>query len=239
LARATLRRVRDEAVQERKDTMKLKEDAKVVTADGQTVGHVDRVVMDPRTKEVTHVVVRKGWLFTEDRVVPIDLIGGVVDDQVRLREDAGDLERLPYYEETTYIPLDEVERSRVPADTQTRVAPLYWYPPYAAAGWDTFGFGYVGPQYVARTKENVPEGTVALAEGAKVISADGQHLGNVEQVLTDPQSDRATHLVISEGLLLKTRRLIPTAWISDLGRDEVHLAVGAQLIQELREYQPQ
>jgi uncharacterized protein YrrD len=217
--------------------MKLKEDAKVVTADGQTVGHVDRVVMDPRTKEVTHVVVRKGWLFTEDKVVPIDLITGVVDDQVQLREGAGDLERLPDYEETTYIPLDEVERSRVPAESYP--PPLYWYPPYPAAGWGAYGFGYGGPQYVARTKENVPEGTVALAEGAKVISADDQHVGNVEQVLTDPQADRATHLVISEGLLLKTRRLIPTTWISDLGRDEVRLAVGAQLIQELREYQPQ
>src|SRR5688572_2211950 len=154
LARATLRRVRDEAVQDRKDTMKLKEDARVVTSDGQTVGHVDRVVMDPRTKEVTHVVVRKGFLFTEDKVVPIDLIAGVVDDQVQLRADAGDLERLPDYEETTYIPLDELERSRVPPETLAPVTSLYWYPPYPATGWGASGLGYFGPRYITRTQEN-------------------------------------------------------------------------------------
>jgi uncharacterized protein YrrD len=214
--------------------MKLKENAHVVTADGQMVGQVDRVVMDPHTKEVTHVVVRKGLLFTEDKVVPMDLISSVVDDQVLLREDAGDLEGLPDYEETSYTPLDEYEQAQAPAETY--VPPVYWYP---GTGWGAYPVGYLGLQYVARTKENIPEGTVALEEGAKVISADGQHVGNVEQVLTDPQADRATHFVISQGMLLKTRKLLPTAWISRLARDEVHLAVGSHLLETLPEYHPQ
>jgi hypothetical protein len=177
-------------------------------------------------------------LFTTEKVVPIDLIASARGDELWLREDAGDLDQLPEYEETTYVPLSEAERSQVPAETLERISPVYWYPSYPATGWVAPGLGAVGPPYVARTEENVPESTVALAKGARVISADGQHVGNVEQVLTDPQADRATHFVVSAGLLLKTRKLIPTTWISDLGRDEVHLAVGAQLIDELREFEP-
>jgi len=214
--------------------MKLKENSHIVTADGQTVGQVDRVVMDPRTKEVTHVVVRKGLLFTEDKVVPMNLISSVVDDQVLLREDAGDLESLPDYEETSYTPLDEYEQAQAPAGTY--VPPVYWYP---GVGWGASPVDYLGLQYVARSKENIPEGTIALEEGAKVISADGQHVGNVEEVITDPQANRATHFVISQGMLLKTRKLLPTAWISDLTRDEVHLAVGSHLLETLPEYHPQ
>ncbi|MCC6191146.1 MAG: PRC-barrel domain-containing protein [Anaerolineales bacterium] len=217
--------------------MKLKKNARVVTAGGQAVGEVDRVVMNPRTKEVSHLVVRKGLLFPDDRVVPIDLIARSTDGQVILREDAGDLERLPVFEETHYVPLDDYERSQMPGGHY--VPPMYWYPPHPVVGWGLAGGDYYGPPNVIRTEENIPTGTVALAEGAKVISADGQHVGNVEQVLTDPQANRATHFVVSSGLLLKTRKLVPTAWISDLGRDEVHLAVGAHLLGELREYQPQ
>ena len=72
--------------------MQFKRGANVYTADGDRVGDVERVVLDPRSKEVTHIVVDKGFLFDDDRVVPLNLIAGVEDDaDVHLREDAGDL----------------------------------------------------------------------------------------------------------------------------------------------------
>jgi sporulation protein YlmC with PRC-barrel domain len=40
--------------------MQFKGGADVLTASNDTVGKVDRVVLDPRTKQVTHLVVRKG-----------------------------------------------------------------------------------------------------------------------------------------------------------------------------------
>lgn len=47
--------------------MQFKDGANVYTADGHTVGSIDRVVIDPRTNEVTHVVVRRRLFFTEDQ----------------------------------------------------------------------------------------------------------------------------------------------------------------------------
>jgi len=42
--------------------------------------------------------------------------------------------------------------------------------------------------------------------------------------------------VISQGLLLKERKLVPVRWVDVVGEDEVHLAVGSRLLDELREY---
>ena len=65
------------------------------------------------------------------------------------------------------------------------------------------------------------------------------HLDTVKRsVLTDPQENRATHLVIAKGLLSTTRKLIPTSWVSVVMPEEVHLAVSSGLIERLREYEP-
>lgn len=214
--------------------MELKKGTTVETPAGESVGHIDRVVMNPRTKEVTHVVVRKGFLFSEDKVVPISLIASTSEDRVMLREDAGDLQQLPAFEETHYHTVNESELGRE-SGRVGYAPPLYWYPPVIGMGPMTYP--YPGPGYVAETQENIPQGTVALKEGAKVISSDGKHVGNVERIFTEPQADRATHLLISRGLLLKERKLVPMSWVSDVTEDEAYLSVGSGTLEELREYQ--
>jgi uncharacterized protein YrrD len=215
--------------------MQFKEGAKVVTADGERVGTIDRVVLEPDTKEVTHLVVQKGFLFTEDKVVPMSLVGPATEDQVTLREDAGDLEKLPDFQESHYIPVD---RGPEPAPGAVHWArPLYIYPPLGTS-WTSPGYAaYTMPQCVAKTEKHIPKGTVALKEGARVISSDGEHIGNIERIFTDPQKDRATHLLISEGLILKEKKLIPTGWMTNVLEDEVHLAVDSDFVEGLPEYQ--
>jgi hypothetical protein len=74
-------------------------------------------------------------------------------------------------------------------------------------------------------EQNIPEGTVALKEGAKVLTADDKHIGNVDRVLADPSDERATHLIITQGLLTKEKKLIPMEWVMMLGEESVHLNV--------------
>ena len=217
--------------------MQLVQDASVVTASGERVGELDRIVIDPRTKEVTHVVVRKGVLFTQDKVVPIDLIASASEEGVVLREDAGDLEALPNFEEEHFVALNEDEYARSQYE-ETAPPSLYWYPPLYGA---PFGAGRLNPTYPplypVEVERNIPEGTIALKEGARVISADGDHVGNVEQVLTEPEADRASHFVISSGFLLKEKKLVPVRWVDRIDEEEVRLVVGSDLIERLREYQ--
>jgi uncharacterized protein YrrD len=223
--------------------MRFEQGADVYTAQGDKVGEIDRVVIDPKTNEVTHVMIKKGFLLPVDKVVPISLIGPIVDDHVTLRKNAGDLESLPNFKETHYISVDEEDVEE--AAEQGQAHPLLWYPPVGASWWNTGGYlGFPGifypiPPYVVGTKRNIPEGTVALKEGAKVISMDDKHVGNVETVLTDSEENRATHLVISKGLFSKQRKLIPTSWVSIVMADEIHLAVDSHVIARLREYDPE
>lgn len=221
--------------------MRFVHDATVKSADGKDVGHLDRVVMDPRTNEITHLIVRKGWLFTEDKVVPIDLIARSTEDAVTLRSAAGDLENLADYQETHYWPADQAPLD----DGNVRVVPpsayapaFYWYPPFGGvAPFATTGL--YGEPEVMTTQTNVPEGNIALKDGAKVMDRDDDHVGNVEQVLTDGQADRATHFVVSQGLLLKTRKVVPLQWVRSYEADRVNLAVDKDFLDRLPEYDPE
>ncbi len=236
--------------------MQIKDGASVYGADGQEVGKVDRVVMDPRTNEITHLVVRKGWLFSEDRVVPIDLVEPASDERVLLRHDVQNLDDLPLFEETHYVARDAGEggaggRGAGMADegvpgvppVGTTMGPgaagfapgLYWYPPMGAA-WPSYyagGYGRTASNYVGHTEQNIPEGTVGLKEGADVISADGEHVGTVKEVITNAEVNRATHMVISEGWLFKEKRAIPVDWIREVGEDSIRLGVEAHTLRQI------
>lgn len=210
--------------------MLFKQGIDVFASDNEKVGTLDRVVMDPKTKEVTHIIVREGFLFTEDKVVPMDLISSVTDERITLQGSKEHLDELPDYEETHYVPHD----AAVDDDMNT----LYWYPPADdLGGYGRYAF-YPQSQYLRQTEKNIPEGMVALAEGTKVITEDGVQAGNIETLVTDP-NEHVTHLVLSSGLLMKERKIIPSHWLSTVAEDEVHLSVNSRLLERLPEYRPE
>jgi sporulation protein YlmC with PRC-barrel domain len=208
--------------------MQFKQNASVYTADGKDAGRVDRVVLDPTTKTVTHLVIRKGFLFTEDKVVPIELLEETHEKGIRLRAEVSDLNTLPLFEEKRYVQAAETEPP--PLEVEFRPPGLYPAPMNAAP---TLATSPVASTYVMATEQNIPEGTVALKEGARVTTADGKNVGTLEQVLTDPGQDRAAYLIIAQGLLMKERRRIPSTWVSQITEDEIFLSVGAHTIEEL------
>jgi uncharacterized protein YrrD len=77
---------------------------------------------------------------------------------------------------------------------------------------------------------------VALEEGARVISADDKQVGNIEQLVVDPQDHRVSHFVIGEGLFFKERKLIPVTWISTIGEKEVYLSVKSGTLERVPVY---
>jgi uncharacterized protein YrrD len=61
-------------------------------------------------------------------------------------------------------------------------------------------------------------------------------VGDVEEVLTDPETNRVTHFVVAEGLLLKERKLVPANWVDSILESEVLLTVPAGVVKDLPEY---
>ena len=216
--------------------MELKEGTSVFTASGEEVGKINRVVLDPATNEVTHIVVQKGWLLPEDKVVPLRMVSSATEEKVVLNEDTGDFEQLPPFEETHFVELPEDDTS--PAKQSTyRYAPAYYlYPPSGYIGYPAYGLGYYGWAPVV-TQQNIPENTIPLKEGSKVISSDDEHVGDIERLIVDPDSNRATHFLISQGLLFRERKLVPADWVRSVEEDRVHLAVPSRLLERLPAYE--
>lgn len=222
--------------------MQFKAGTAVYSADGEDVGRIERAVINPHTREVTHLVVRQGFLFTEDKVIPVDLIASATEDRVVLIQTEDSLQDLPPFEETHYVPLDEDELGREPVyPLAGYAAPLYGYPPVGTSWWGYGGYlgyrAYPEIDTIATTERNIPDDTVPLKEGARVVSAGGDHVGNVEQVIADAGSGRATHIVIAQGLLFKARKLVPTSWIRSIDEDEVRLSVGSRQLERLPDYE--
>ena len=247
--------------------MELREGAGVYTPDNEQVGTVSGFVLDPKTNVVTHLVVQKGLLFTEDRVLPLEGVRSATEDRVILRENIDDIDQLTPFEESHYVrsleadasrggepragrdrdmgmrTFDEVNRDPVTeADVSRGGEPLYspmpgpgyyWYPPYGYTGPSIGIFGWPRTEKT----QNIPAGTVHIKEGTDVFSSDGEHVGDVERLLVEPDTNRATHFTISQGLLFKDRKLIPAHWVESTGEDKIRLSVSSEFLRELPSYE--
>jgi uncharacterized protein YrrD len=211
--------------------MKYNIDAKVFTADDEKVGNIDRIVIDPDTKEVTNLVVQKGFIFTTDKVVPASLVDSATEERVNLKQKVDDLDEFPDFVETYYVPL----RHGYPTVPVRNMAhSYYWYPPI---GWHRGVTTYELPNYVVKSG-NIQADAVVLEEGTMVFTSDQEHVGDIDRVFTDTDSGRISHIVISKGLFLTKEKLIPTSWIKKAFRNEIHLSVSSELVESLPDYEP-
>lgn len=246
------------------DNMELKEGTSVFTTGGKEVGKINRFVLDPATNEVTHIVVQKGWLFSEDKVVPFNMVDSATEDKVMLNENMESFDQLPPFEEAHYIkareadvsrggkprcrmeegsqatPLDETDREEtIEADVSRGGRPrtsynpaYYWYPPHGYIGYPVGFYGWPPME----TVRNIPGNTIPLKEGTDVMSSDGEHVGDIERIFVEADSNKITHFVISQGFF-KDHKLIPAHWARTVEEDKVQLVVSSELLQDLPAYE--
>lgn len=214
--------------------MQFIENAPVRTPDNHTAGHVTHVVLDPATKKVTHIVIRQGTIFTESKIVPITLVTASTPDGVNLSVGLDHLSRLPDFEAPSG-PDDKLPRpSELSVLSGATGGWLYRYPPAQSRPEDTPDSP--APDDAENTRPNIPQGEIALKEGAHVTTADHRQVGHVESVLIDVNTRRVTNLLVLKGALVKSRKLIPVAWISGVNEDEVQLNVDSGFLRRLPTY---
>ncbi len=170
--------------------MRVDLDAKVQTNDGREAGSVQRVVIDPRTNEVTDFVVNTGGLFGNDVLVPRQHLENATPngDALRLNLTKEDLEHLPAFDPTQY-----------------------GEPP---VGWTAPGLGYpfsgllLPSSYLPAV--NIPETVGSLsdeftiAKGTQVYDLRDEEVGVVDDVRIDASSGQLLGLVIRAGGALGT-----------------------------------
>lgn len=206
--------------------------AEVFTASGEKIGTISRIVIDAKTRDITDVVVERGALFKDEKVIPVGLVDLENEDRITLGETNQDIDDFLDYETTHYVPLDEATVPYGEIDT------YYWYPPVSFQI-PTRGVLPIRPDYVLQTETSIPEGRVAIAEGAQVISRDEKHIGNVEQVIANSETHNVTHFVVGKGFLLKEHKVVPAQWVTTVEEGKIYLSVEARLFDRLPDYQPQ
>ena len=217
--------------------MKARRGAEVFTQDEQKAAVLTRVVINPANYEVTHLILDKGDLLASDKVIPMGLVGPVAGRIIFLRLKADELENLNDFLDIHFHPAERIDWCKCPNEDGAPLA-LFWYPPRGTMWWVRGMYpNFVIPPFVTKTGTNIPDETIPLEEGWRVFSIDGVHIGNIDELHTDFRESRATHLVISEGVFLEKRKMIPTLWIETVKKNEVRLSITSDFFNEVPAYE--
>lgn len=93
--------------------LEIHEGTPVESTDGRRLGTVDRFIVDPSSRTVTHGIVEKGVFFTDEKVIPIQALErGAGDEILTLRPEIAPAD-LPDVEEPHYVELDTDTRNRL------------------------------------------------------------------------------------------------------------------------------
>jgi hypothetical protein len=82
-----------------------------------------------------------------------------------------------------------------------------------------------------------PIAWLVLERGHSVVSADGDPLGTVEEILGDSVADIFDGLTVATGLLGKPR-YVPAELVASIDTEAVRLAITTAEIDQLDEYEP-
>ncbi len=150
--------------------------AKASCVDG-FCGEVSRIVIDPATDAVTHLVIEPKHRQGAGRLVPLDLVDAAAGD-IRLRCTLAEFGGLEAAEETELVDL-------------------------GAGGLGIGGMNTpmgVSAPVQAYVEDIVPLGEAEVGHGDPVHALDGE-IGKVQGFLVDPGDHRLTHVLLKEGHL--------------------------------------
>ncbi|QMU77339.1 hypothetical protein GXW83_18180 [Streptacidiphilus sp. PB12-B1b] len=214
----------------------------VVSCSNGDCGRLERVVIDPVARAVTHLVVQPD--DGAPLLVPLDLVEDTEEGPdlvVRLRCSTDDFHHLEPAEESHFVPAPE-DTSGYRAD-QTMAWPHY------SLGVGTAGVGSPGvvpvampPQPAqaatkATTEERVPTGEVQIRRGQRAQADDGE-IGHIQGLVIDPQDHHVTHVLLQEGHLWGKRTVaIPIAAVTRVG-DGVRVQLTKKELSDLPTVEP-
>jgi uncharacterized protein YrrD len=194
-------------------------DARVECTDGR-FGTSTYVVLDPRTRRVTHVVVRERHFPHAEHLVPVERVGQTTPDLILLRATCQEAEGMP-----PFTQVDDFEPGGQ-MGTYPAGSVLFW--PYG-----TYVDPLAGPEPLQIERELIPSWEAAVGRGTAVEAIDGR-VGRVDDFLVDPATGRVTHLVLREGHLWGRREVtIPVEAIAELGEATVRLTLDKKAIGQL------
>jgi sporulation protein YlmC with PRC-barrel domain len=210
--------------------------AQVTCRDG-ICGELDRVVVDPVAKALTHLAVDPKHRGLIGRLVPVELVEEApATGEIRLRCSLAEFEQLDPAEEGRFL-----LGTRAHAGYNERqLLHLPYYPLGMGLGAGTVGvpgpgrLGGLGvpPAPKSVMYDMVPLDEVEVHRGARVHATDGD-IGRVQGLVIEPASHHVTHVLLQEGHLWGRKEVaIPitaVTWVED----SIELNLSKQQVENL------
>ena len=137
-------------------------------------GQVRRLIIDPASETVTHLVIQPGHRQEAGRLVPVRLVE-TADGEIRLRCTRAEFDNLDH----------AAERDMVAGPESSEI----------------IGRGGVSGAALRQTtvlEDVIPVGEQEVGPGEPVHAVDGE-IGRVQGFLVSPADDRVTHVLLQEG----------------------------------------
>jgi sporulation protein YlmC with PRC-barrel domain len=171
-------------------------------------GKVSRMIIDPATETVTHLVIQPKHRLGVGRLVPLDLVEVTAGD-IRLRCTVEEFGGLEPAQETELI--DDVTAGlglglNAPMGTISPVQPI--------------------------VQDVVPLGEADVDRGDPVHALDGE-IGRVQGLLVDPDDHRVTHVLLQEGHLWGRKKVsIPASAVTGV-ENGIQLSLTKKQVEDL------
>lgn len=208
--------------------------APVVLLDGTEVGRIDRIVVEPESDSLLELVVHKGFLLREDRIVDEGLIERVDEDgRIVLRLDPDEVHDLPPYIAQAYVVAPTYAVARDPYGSAIRPtgedgvlhrthAPMHEGRHVSSAAY----VDWVMSAAAVEVRSDLPETGAAVDVGTDVVTRDGRKIGTIEAIDVD-EVRQVRGYVVRSGMFHRLDLVIPEDLIDAVTEDHVRLTADA------------
>lgn len=195
--------------------------AQVHCKDGH-FGKLVKIVVDPQTQQVTDLIVEKGLLLKEDRVLPVSTVDRVSEGAVHLNVYCREMPDYTAYREMTV----------------KEPAPDAYVPTRTSMGGSEFGAMSEPtiPMIRRRIHQGISAGKTVIGKKTEVANLH-KPIGHIDHVVVDTSTGKIADLVVRRGLLSEYV-VIPTARIEEVGEKDVLVSVDAEEVAQLPRYKP-
>jgi len=201
-------------------------------------GTLQRVVVEPIDRVLTHLVATPDHGREAVRLVPIELVDPTATeagDKIRLRCTEAEFDALEDAEETRFLP--GAAGGWAYRQEQMLSWPYYGIRAGGGMGIAAAGTGMgmneaiaAGPSMI--TRERVPVGEVQVRRGQHVHAVDGD-IGRVQGLIVDRADHHVTHVLLDEGHLWGHKRVaIPIGSVTDV-LDGVRISLTKDQVRDL------
>ncbi|MEI2617827.1 MAG: PRC-barrel domain-containing protein [Thermomicrobiales bacterium] len=187
--------------------------ADIIGSDGAKLGVVDSIVIDPTGGEERAIIVRRGWFFPTDKIVPIDLVDHVDHGKVHVRLSTAEADQMMEYLDADYV------------------MPPAGY--YGAGGYMWPATPYIASDLMVDDEihQRMPN-AVMLSEGTMVVDKDEHEVGRITEIASDAQR-RVQGFRVEQGFFRHHERYIPANLIERADDVVVHLSVDKSSLAEV------